>query len=84
MAETTTVTTAVPDLPPPAHNASGMPLPVRTLLEAGVHFGHQTKRWNPKMRPFIYGARNGVHIIDLDQTAKLFKRAFDFITETVG
>ena len=55
------------------------PLPLRSLLDAGVHFGHQTKRWNPKMRPFIYGARNGIHIIDLDQTARLFKRAFDFV-----
>ncbi len=60
------------------------PLPVKTLLDAGVHFGHQTKRWNPKMRPFIYGSRNGIHIIDLDQTARLFKRAFDFIQETVS
>ena len=60
------------------------PLPLRSLLDAGVHFGHQTKRWNPKMRPFIYGARNGIHIIDLDQTTRLFKRAYDFIVETVG
>lgn len=60
------------------------PLPVRALLEAGVHFGHQTKRWNPKMRPFIYGARNGIHIIDLDQTSRLFTRAYNFITDVVG
>jgi small subunit ribosomal protein S2 len=60
------------------------PLPLRSLLDAGVHFGHQTKRWNPKMRPFIYGARNGIHIIDLDQTARLFARAFHFVTETVA
>ena len=60
------------------------PLPLRSLLDAGVHFGHQTKRWNPKMRPFIYGARNGIHIIDLDQTARLFARAFNFVTETVA
>ncbi len=59
-------------------------LSVRALLEAGVHFGHQTKRWNPKMRPYIYGARNGTHIIDLDQTAKLFDRAYDFISESVA
>jgi small subunit ribosomal protein S2 len=59
-------------------------LSVRALLEAGVHFGHQTKRWNPKMRHYIYGARNGTHIIDLDQTAKLFNRAFDFVSETVA
>ena len=60
------------------------PLPLKSLLDAGVHFGHQTKRWNPKMRPFIYGARNGIHIIDLDQTARLFQRAFTFVTETVA
>jgi small subunit ribosomal protein S2 len=60
------------------------PLPLRSLLDAGVHFGHQTKRWNPKMRPFIYGARNGIHIIDLDQTTRLFKRAYDFIVDAVG
>jgi small subunit ribosomal protein S2 len=59
-------------------------LPLRSLLDAGVHFGHQTKRWNPKMRPFIYGARNGIHIIDLDQTERLFGRAFGFVAETVG
>src|SRR3954453_5779876 len=61
-----------------------LPLPLRSLLDAGVHFGHQTKRWNPKMRPFIYGARNGIHIIDLDQTTRLFKRAYDFVVDTVG
>ena len=60
------------------------PLPVKTLLDAGVHFGHQTKRWNPKMRAYIYGARNGVHIIDLDQTERLFTRAYNFVAETVG
>ena len=52
---------------------------VRQLLEAGVHFGHRTDRWNPKMKPFIYGARNGIHIIDLQQTAVLFRRAYNFI-----
>jgi small subunit ribosomal protein S2 len=60
------------------------PLGVRELFEAGVHFGHQTKRWNPKMRPFIYGARSGIHIVDLDQTARLFKRAFDFVGDIVS
>ncbi|NUP12226.1 MAG: 30S ribosomal protein S2 [Polyangiaceae bacterium] len=60
------------------------PLPLRTLLDAGVHFGHQTKRWNPKMRPYIYGARNGIHIVDLDQTVRLFKRAYDFIVDATG
>ncbi len=60
------------------------PLPLRSLFDAGVQFGHQTKRWNPKMRPFIYGARNGIHIIDLDQTVRLFTRAYNFIVDTVG
>ena len=65
--------------------ASGdLPIGLRALIDAGVHFGHQTKRWNPKMRPYIYGARNGIHIVDLDQTAQLFKRAYDFIVEQVG
>ncbi|MBU1193940.1 MAG: 30S ribosomal protein S2 [Proteobacteria bacterium] len=52
---------------------------IRELLEAGVHFGHQTKRWNPKMKKYIFGARNGIYIIDLQQTVKLFKNAHDFI-----
>jgi small subunit ribosomal protein S2 len=65
--------------------ASGdLPIGLRALIDAGVHFGHQTRRWNPKMRPYIYGARNGIHIIDLDQTAQLFKRAYHFVTEAVG
>ena len=59
-----------------------LPLSLKALLDAGVHFGHQTKRWNPKMKPFIYGARNGIHIIDLDQTARLFQRAYHFVEET--
>ena len=57
---------------------------LRTLVEAGVHFGHQTRRWNPKMRPFIYGARSGIHIIDLDQTVDLFRRAYDFVSAAVA
>lgn len=60
------------------------PLTVRELFEAGVHFGHQTKRWNPKMKPYIYGARQGIHIIDLDQTAALFQRACKFVADTVA
>ena len=60
------------------------PISMRALLEAGVHFGHQTKRWNPKMRPFIFGARNGIHIIDLQHTVKLFTRAFKFLVDTVA
>src|SRR4051794_17231671 len=61
-----------------------MPIGVQHFIKAGCHFGHQTKRWNPRMRPFIYGARNGIHIIDLDQTAQLFRRAYNFVVEAVG
>jgi small subunit ribosomal protein S2 len=57
---------------------------MKELLEAGVHFGHQTKRWNPKMKPYIFGARNGIYIIDLQQTVDLFNRGYNFIVETVG
>jgi len=57
---------------------------MKELLEAGVHFGHQTKRWNPKMKPFIFGARNGIYIIDLQKTVKLFKTAYDFIADTAA
>jgi small subunit ribosomal protein S2 len=52
---------------------------MKQLLEAGVHFGHQTPRWNPLMKPYIFGARNGIHIIDLQKTEKLFEKACDFI-----
>lgn len=57
---------------------------MRDMLEAGAHFGHQTRRWNPKMRPYIFGPRNGIHIIDLQQTVPLFKNAFDFVSNTVA
>ena len=57
---------------------------MKQMLETGVHFGHQTRRWNPKMRPFIFGARNGIHIIDLQQTVKLYRTAHDKIVETVA
>ena len=57
---------------------------MRQLLEAGVHFGHQTRRWNPKMRPFIFAERNGIHIIDLAQTVKRLDTALEFVTETVA
>ncbi len=52
------------------------------LIEAGAHFGHQTHRWNPRMKPYIFGARNGIHIIDLSQTVPLFARALDFVQDT--
>jgi small subunit ribosomal protein S2 len=54
---------------------------MKELLEAGVHFGHQTKRWNPKMKEYIFGERNGIYIIDLQKTLKLFKDASKFVTE---
>jgi small subunit ribosomal protein S2 len=57
---------------------------MRQLLEAGVHFGHQTQRWNPKMGPFIYGDRNGIHILDLTQTVPLLDAALNAIRETVA
>ncbi len=56
---------------------------MQQLIEAGAHFGHQTHRWNPRMKPYIFGARNGIHIIDLSQTVPLFARALDFVQATV-
>lgn len=57
---------------------------MKELLEAGVHFGHQTRRWNPKMKAYIFGARNGIHIIDLQKTVRLFKNAYEFVVKTVA
>lgn len=57
---------------------------MKELLEAGVHFGHQTRRWNPKMKPYIFGARNGIHIIDLQKTVSLFATVNDFLVNTVA
>ncbi len=57
---------------------------MRQLLEAGVHFGHQTQRWNPKMAPFIYGKRNGIHIIDLTQTVPMLDQALNAVHDTVA
>jgi len=57
---------------------------MRQLLEAGVHFGHQTHRWNPKMDPFLFGVRNGIHIIDLQQTVPMLYRALEFVQKTVS
>ena len=78
------------ELPPSAPEtlnpmaAIDTPLSMRDMMEAGVHFGHQTKRWNPKMKPYIFGARNGIHIIDLQFSVKAFRRAFDFLVQTVA
>ena len=57
---------------------------MQQLLEAGAHFGHQTHRWNPRMKPYIFGDRNGVHIIDLSQSVPLFARALDFVQQAVA
>ncbi len=57
---------------------------IQQLIEAGAHFGHQTHRWNPRMKPYIFGERNGVHILDLSQTVPLFARALDFVSATVA
>jgi len=57
---------------------------MKQLLEAGVHFGHQTKRWNPKMKSYIFGARNGIYIIDLQKTVSLFEEAYNFIVDVVS
>ena len=70
--------------PAPSKPTFEKPVTIRDLVEAGVHFGHQTRRWNPRMKPFLYGERNGVHIIDLDQTLPRFQLALDFLTETVA
>jgi len=57
---------------------------MKQLLESGVHFGHQTRRWNPKMKTYIFGARNGIYIIDLQQTVRMFKTAYEFVVDTVA
>lgn len=62
---------------------AGPTVTMQQLIEAGAHFGHQTHRWNPRMKPYIFGARNGVHIIDLSQTVPLLARALDFVEQTV-
>jgi small subunit ribosomal protein S2 len=57
---------------------------MRQLLEAGVHFGHQTRRWNPKMKRFIYGERNGIYIIDLQKTSTAIESTYGFLRDTVA
>ena len=59
-------------------------LVLKNLLEAGAHFGHQTQKWNPKMKPYVYGERNGIYIIDLGKTIPLAKKAYDFLKKTAG
>src|SRR5262245_56873146 len=69
------------------HGRRWRPLAVitlRQLLETGAHFGHQTNRWNPKMKRFIYGSRNGIYIIDLQQTLQRFRDAYEFVRNTTA
>jgi small subunit ribosomal protein S2 len=78
---------AKPAAEQPEKGSSDMATPtftMRQLLEAGAHFGHHTRRWNPKMSPFIFGVRNGVHIIDLEQTVPLLHRALDAVRDVVA
>jgi small subunit ribosomal protein S2 len=65
-------------------SAAERQLTLRALLEAGCHFGHQTRRWDPRMKPFIFGERNGIHILNLDHTLESFREALDFLRETVA
>jgi small subunit ribosomal protein S2 len=90
---TETAAAPVPAAPAPAPGAesmagalgtSGTAITMKQLLEAGVHFGHQTKRWNPKMKPYIFGARNGIYIIDLQKTVALARSAFRFVSDAVS
>ena len=68
----------------PAAIEPGTPVTIKTLMDAGAHYGHQTQRWNPKMLPYIYGARNGVHIINLDLTLKKWEVARKYIVDRVA
>src|SRR5438067_11425353 len=63
------------------HHSMPAPVQMKTLLEAGVHFGHQTRRWDPRMRPFIFTERNGIHIIDLQQTVKCLEDTMGYVRE---
>lgn len=84
MGDTTAV--EVPAMPDATfqHHVSPTGITMRQMLEAGAHFGHQTKRWNPKMKPYIFGARNGIYIIDLQKTVTLARAALRFLTEVTS
>ncbi len=90
--ETETPSVAAPAAAPTTMSSGGdgptfsldTPITMREMMEAGVHYGHQTRRWNPKMKPYIFGARSGVHVIDLQHSVKAFRRAFNFIVNTVA
>ncbi len=91
--ETQPVPETIPETAAPAAEATtmasalgtgGTAITMKQLLEAGVHFGHQTKRWNPKMKPYIFGARNGIYIIDLQKTVGLARNALRFVSDAVA
>jgi len=67
-----------------AEAARAVTIDIPSLLEAGVHFGHQTQRWDPRMRPYIFGERNGIHILDLDQTLPMLESALEFVRDTTA
>ena len=84
MSQTTVPTPAVeanPPTPAPEANAVASSVSIKDLLEAGVHFGHQTRRWNPKMKDYIFGARNGIYIIDLQKTVGKLRDALAFVSD---
>ncbi len=80
MSETAAVPAAVPTAAPEAPSVTTS-VSIKDLLEAGVHFGHQTRRWNPKMKQYIFGERNGIYIIDLQKTHKLLQEALQFVQD---
>jgi small subunit ribosomal protein S2 len=82
--ETTVEAPSTAPSAPDVQGNSDTPITIREMMQGGVHFGHQTKRWNPKMKSFIFGARNGIHIIDLQQTVRAFTRAYNFLVSTVA
>jgi small subunit ribosomal protein S2 len=84
MSEPMAPATAAPEPQGSAQVLQATRLTVRDLFEAGVHFGHQTRRWNPRMKPFLFGERNGVHIVDLDQTLPRLEAALEFVRRTIA
>ena len=79
-----TTTTGTPTPPPPAAAPTPGPTTIKQLLEAGAHFGHQTGRWHPRMKNYIFTKRNGIHIIDLEKTVAMLEKASNFIKQTVA
>jgi len=91
MVEMATPAPTTPEAPPVEQRPSPQsflipegPITMKSLLEAGVHFGHQKRRWNPKMKQYIFAHRNGIHIIDLQKTLRMVEDAARFMTETVA